>query len=1347
MSRNLAKVSDLSLKERRALLSRLFREERDSAETFPVSFAQQRLWFLAQLEPNNHSYNVPQTLRLKGVLNFNALEQTINAIIARHESLRTTFKAIDGQPVQIVSGAHEIKLLFADLKGLPEAEREGEARQLAIAEARRPFDLSRDHPLRAVLVRIEDDDHWLLLTMHHIVSDGWSMGILRRELSSIYEAIATNQRIDLSELPVQYADFAEWQREWLQGKVLEEQLGYWLKSLAGAPSVLKLPTDHPRPARQSFQGASLSLKLSQKLSRALGEFSQREGVTLFMTTLAAFQTLLFRYTGQEDIVVGTPIAGRNRVEIESLIGFFVNTLALRTNVSGNPTFRQLLGRVREVALGAYAHQDLPFEKLVEELNPERDVSHSPVFQVIFGMQNAPREMPTLSGLTITRVALASRTAKFDLTLFLSETASGLNCWLEYNTDLFEETTISRMLGHFERLLEGIVADPERPILQLPLLTNAERTQLLTERNGTHADFPREPIHKVFERQVELTPNSIAVVSETGQLSYVELDRRANQLAHYLRKLGVGPDDIVGLCVERSPEMLVGLLGILKAGGAYLPLDPAYPEDRLSFMLEDGGAKVLLTQEHLQERLPAHHAETIFIDRDWAAIAGEREDSPDSIGTAENLAYVMYTSGSTGKPKAVGITHPSVVRLVKNTNYIQFGPHEVFLQFAPLSFDASTFEIWGSLLNGGRLVVMPPGLVSLANLGEAVRQHGVTTLWLTSGLFQQMIETELESLRGVRQLLAGGDALSVPHVEQVARELKGCQLINGYGPTENTTFTCCYRVKPGERFAGSIPIGFPISNTQVYILDAQLEPVPIGVVGELYAGGAGLALGYLNDSALTAERFVPDPLSQHLGARLYRTGDLARYRADGSIEFLGRIDHQVKLRGHRIELGEIETALRQYPAVQDAVVTLHHAANGNKHLVGYVVADSNDSEFHMASELKGLLKKTLPDYMVPAYFVFLEKLPLTPSGKIDRRALPAPSGARPELEKAHIAPRDDLERRLAHIWERILGVQSVGIRDNFFDLGGHSLLAVRLVAEIEKELGQRLPLVSFFQDPSIEYLASLLRQDVSSLSWPTLVEIQAGGPNVPPLFCVSMPNVNALGYRSLARYLGANQPVFGLQAQYPEDLEGEHSQAAVNRIATEYLEALRAVRPMGPYQFIGLCRGAHIAYEMARSLEREGQEIALLGVIDTWVMENTYNYFYILSYYARRLVWLTLLGLRKQFSFIKKKAKGKPNISDKTSTSVPEYSEERKEKPIEVYFPGPDFVPTTYEGRIAVFRARRQPRNRVRDPHLGWGKLAKGGVDIHFIPGDHDDVLKEPHVQGLAAELKKYLRQKSEQASS
>lgn len=1318
-------VSDLPLKEKRAVLSTLLGEETDTAVTSPLSFAQQRLWFLAQLEPDNPSYNLRQTLRLEGALDVNALEQTINHIIARHEALRTTFKMVDGEPVQVVSSLHEIDLIFANLEDLPEAERETEAQRLANAEAWSLFDLSCDYPLRAKLVRLDHDHHWLLLTMHHIAGDGWSMGILSRELSKIYESITTNQPVELPELPVQYADFAEWQREWLQGAVFEEQLNYWTSNLAGAPPELKLPTDRPRLPQQSFRGASVSLKLPSELSKSIRDFSQREGVTVFMTMLAAFQTLLYRYTGHADIVVGSPIAGRNRVEIENLIGFFVNTLALRTSFSGNPSFRDLLDRVKEVTLGAYANQDFPFEELVREINPERDANHSPVFQVMFGMQNEAPPPLTLHGLTISRVPVPARTAKYDLTLYASQTETGLVCWFEYSLDLFEEATIKRMLGHLETLLQAAVAKPDQRVSDLPLLTEAERAQVL-EWNHTTTDYPNNAcVHELFEGQVQRTPKNVAVLFDDEQLTYEHLNARANQLAHYLQKRGVRPGSLVGICVERSTAMIVAMLGILKAGAAYVPLDLTYPKDRLALMLHDSQARVLLTQERLLDRLPQHEAEVICLDTDREKIHAESEENSLSGASADDLAYVIYTSGSTGKPKGVAVPHRAINRLVNNTNYIKLSTADNVAQASTASFDAATFEVWGALLNGARLVGFPRNVIlSPRDFAAKLREQEVSAIFLTTALFNQIASEVPGVFSSVRTVLFGGEAVDPKWVKEVLGNGPPKRLLHVYGPTENTTFSTWYLVENVPSDATTVPIGRAISNTQLYVLDANLQLVPVGIPGELYISGDGLAREYLNDPELTTKRFIPNPFSVEPGAKLYRTGDLVRCLPDGNLEFLSRVDQQVKLRGYRIELGEIETIMREHPFVQDAVVTVGNAED-NKTLVGYIVSSANghaQSE-NFEVELKTFLKTKLPDYMVPAQFVFLENLPISPGGKIDRQSLPAPVGARPGLKDAHVAPRNDVEKRLAQIFERVLGVEDVGVRDNFFDLGGHSLLAVRLVSEMEKDFGKRLPLVSFFEGANIEYLASLLREDVKSRAWPTLVEIQGKGENV-PLFCVSMPNVNALGYRTLARYLGTNQPVFGLQAQYPEDLEGEHSQEAVDNIATEYLEALRAMRPKGPYQFVGLCRGAHIAYEMARRLEQQGEKVALLGILDTWVVENTYSIFFYLEHYADRLRWLTRQGFRNQVSFIRKYARG---------------AMMRQRNPLhEVYFPGPNFVPRTYNGRIAVFRARKQPRQRIRDVSLGWGKLALAGVDVYFIPGGHTSVLQEPYVEGLAAELKKCL---------
>jgi amino acid adenylation domain-containing protein/non-ribosomal peptide synthase protein (TIGR01720 family) len=1034
----------------------------------PLSFAQQRLWFLDQLEPGNAAYNIPLAFRLDGALDPEALRRGLEEIVRRHEILRTTFLARGGGPFQEIGDSCAVPLSIVDLEGLAPDEKESEIRRQAEKEPARPFDLARGPLLRASLLRLSERDHVFLITMHHILSDGWSMGIMALEVSALYRAFAAGKPSPLPTLSIQYADFALWQRNWLTGGTLERELAYWKEKLATLVP-LDLPTDRPRPPIPTFRGATLRATLSPELTRALERLSRKEGVSLFMTVLAAFKALLHRYSGQSDIPVGTPIANRTRVETEPLIGFFVNTIVLRTDLSGDPSFEVLLSRVREVSLDAYAHQDLPFERLVEEVSVKRDLSRTPLFQVMFVFQNAPDSALEIPGLTVRPLEVETGAVKFDLTLVLEERGGTVEGSLEYNTDLFERSTIERLWGHFETLLRAVVADPQVRLSELPLLTEAERRKILIEWNDTATEFPNDKcVHELFEEQVDRTPDAIAVVFEDRELTYIELNARANQLAHHLRKLGVGPEVLVGICFERSIEIVVSLLGILKAGGAYLPLDPSHPEGRLRFMLEDARAAVLLTQERLRHRIGAPSTPLVCLDADWAELGREPTENLCSGAIPENLVYVIYTSGSTGAPKGVEVPHRAVARLVRGVDYAALDNGPRILQLQPLAFDVATGEIWGALLNGGRCVLAPPGLVDAPILDRLVSIHRIDTLWLTAALFHALMDEDSHCLSRVGQVVVGGEPLSVAHVRRYRSSCSNTRLINGYGPTECTTVSCCYSIPPTIPLDwGSIPIGPPIANTEVYVLDGNFEPVPIGVPGEVYLGGPGLARDYLGRPELTAERFVPNPFGREPGERLYRTGDLARFLPDGNLDFLGRIDHQVKIRGYRIELGEIEAALAEAPGVGTSVVLAREDRPRERRLVGYVVP--NGSAKPTSSTLREALNAKLPNYMVPSAFVFLEALPLTPNGKVDRKALPAPDAA--ELDERYLAPRTPVEELLAAIWCEVLHLERVGIRHDFFELGGHSLLATQVVSRVRSLFGVELPLRSLFERPTIEALAT------------------------------------------------------------------------------------------------------------------------------------------------------------------------------------------------------------------------------------------------------------------------------------
>ncbi|BAY15303.1 amino acid adenylation domain-containing protein [Anabaenopsis circularis NIES-21] len=1043
----------------------------------PLAFAQIRLWFLAQLDPGSSTYNLSRALKLQGALNITALEQSLNEIISRHEVLRTSFTCVDEQPVQVINYDCSIKIPIINLQDLSAEAREIEVKKLLKQEAQTSFDLTTAPLLKTLLIQLAAQEYVLIFTIHHIIADGWSAGVIVRELAALYESFYNNKSSQLSELPIQYGDFAIWQRQWLQGEIFQQQMNYWKQQLSGSLPVLELPTDRPRSAIQTFAGRKQFFTISPTLTAALKTLSQQEGVTLFMTLLAAFQTLLYRYTGQEDILVGSPIANRNRKEIEELIGCFVNTIVLRANVAGNLSFRDLLKRVREVTLGAYSHQDLPFEQLVEELQPNRNLSYTPLFQVMFALQNAPMTELKLPGLSINIEEVDTETSRFDLTLFLTETHQGLMGVFEYNSDLFDAETITRIQGNFQTLLDGVVSNPEQNLVSLPILTPPEIQQLLAAQNNTQTDYPSVCIHQLFEAQVEQTPDAVAVVFENEQLTYQELNQRANQLAHYLRKLGVGAEVLVGICVERSLEMIVGLLGILKAGGAYIPLDPAYPQERLGYMLADSQLSMLITQKSLLENLPPHQAQVVCLDEEWEKIAQQKTSNLTHELTPENLAYIIYTSGSTGKPKGVQIAHSAVVNfLTAMRQKPGLTPQDILLSVTTLSFDIAGLEIFLPLIVGAQTVIISRQIASDGvQLSEQLTATGATVMQATPATWRMLLAA---GWRGNKQLkiLCGGEALDYTLAQQLQQ--RGKEVWNLYGPTETTIWSAAFLVKD------SVAIAHPIANTQFYILDAYNQLVPIGVTGELHIGGAGLARSYLHQPELTAQKFISNPFNLDSAARLYKTGDLVRYRANGTIEFLGRIDNQVKLRGFRIELGEIEAVLNQHPDVQASVVIVREDEPGNQRLIAYVVPQPDETL--VITELRQFLADKLPNYMLPAAFVTLAKLPLTPNGKIDRRALPTLETTITNLAAVFVAPRSTIEAAIAEIWQQVLGIAQVGINDNFFELGGHSLLATQVISRLRKILRIDLPLRALFASPTVAELATTIQQTTAKLELNTVV---------------------------------------------------------------------------------------------------------------------------------------------------------------------------------------------------------------------------------------------------------------------
>lgn len=1390
--------------------------------TFPLSFAQQRLWFLDQLQ-GNPTYNIPLAVKLHGALQPALLEQGLNEIIQRHEALRTTFHTKDGQPFQVIAPSLIFSLTMKDLTTLPESEREIALQSFAIEEARTLFHLSEGPLVRATLLRLNTVEHVLLLTQHHIISDAWSLGIWLQEIGVLYEAFINHQPSSLPPLPFQYGDYTLWQRQWLSGELLAEHIRYWVERLQNAPVIIELPGDHPRPAIPTFQGARYPISLSQTLTAKLQILSQQEGVTLFMVLLTAWNILLFRYSGCEDILVGSPVANRTTLELEKLVGFFVNTLVLRTDLSGNPTVRQLLQRVRKTTLDDFAHQDLSFEQLVEELHLERDLSHTVLIQTMLAWQNTPRHSLKCGGLTLEPLEIETGTAKFDLLLALEDTAQGIRGVLEYNTDIFEETTIARMVGHYQKLLEEMFAQPEQQIAHLPLLTMCEREQVLVEWNATAKAYAQDLcIHELFEAQVERTPQATAFLFQGQEWTYQQLNQRANQLAHRLQDIGIRPGKLVAIYMERSAEMLPALLGILKAGGAYVPLEVNTPASRLHWILDSLQVTCILTQHALLPQLLATDplpALTHILCLDDSKhdpylcskdIPGKPyqiyplsdlecmpQDNLPIQGTAKDLAYIIFTSGSTGTPKGVMVTHSPVINLIEWVNStFDVGPADRILFITSLCFDLSVYDIFGILAAGGSIhIATGQDVQEPARLLHLLSTEPIT-FWDSAPAALLQLTPSFSSITQVsstlRLVFLSGDWIPVSLPDHLKATFPGVRVISLGGATEATVWSNYYPIEQVDLRWPSIPYGKPIQNAQYYVLNDQLSLCPIGVPGHLYIGGLCLSLGYVNEPALTQAKFLPSPFRTQPGARIYKTGDLARWQADGNLEFLGRSDSQVKIRGFRIELGEIETTLCQHPVVEHAVVQAYGDVQKDRRLVAYIVLQKDRKA--TGPELRSFLQHYLPEYMVPPAFLFLETLPVTANGKLDRQRLPIPDFSISQQDAPFLAPRDAVELQLSLLWEDVLQVSPISITANFFELGGHSLLAVQLMASIKEQFNQEFPLALLFQEATIERFANVLRQRTVAHLDSSIVGLQTTGTNF-PLFFAHPGGGSAFCYVSLARHLGQNQPFYGLQT--PGLNDNKELYTDLRQLAAHYVQEIRSVQPEGPYHLGGWCVGGIIAYEIARQLHNAHQEIALLALLDSAPPsaenappDNDATLFTQFAWDLGRLLGrnlsasykMALLGLLDSAlptlgvqavdthlvaAFIADCLAELPELDGSATYEtlkqltldeqlhylIAQIQEAHIDPPLQeqaylrhlylIYSTNvraiQAYVPQTYAGNITLFRASDEIKDGDENLVASWEKMSTNKMEICEVPGDHYSILKEGNVQILAESIKNHIR--------
>ena len=1280
------------------------------ARVIPTTEAQREVFVASEMGVDaSCAYNESVSLELTGALDREALGTAMQALIARHESLRSTLSASGTR--MIVTDEIRFDLPFTDLSTLRPEQRDQEVQRIAHADMNAPFDLRNGPVFRAALIRTSADSHLLRLSGHHAVCDGWSLGIMMAEISTLYNA-AKNNGAPVMPDAVPFSDYALATIDFAKSPDHGAVESYWLDLFNGALPRPDLPTDRPRPKQKTYKGNRLDLDMPAELVRGLKETATRSGASFVTTLLTTFEVLLHKLTGDSDIVVGLPAAGQSDLDMKHLVGHCVNLLALRSRIDEEKPFIEHLKQRRTGVLDAFDNQKYTFGTLLRKLNVPREAGRIPLCPVVFNIDMNMDDGVAFDGLQHRFISNPRAFENFEL--FLNATGNDRHLTLEwsYNTDLFDEATVHGWMAQLIELAQRVATAPNATIAELisdaPVAGETEMPP--KEWTGASVAHPTTGIASQFDKAAAEFPERIAVEMLDQRISYRELQQRVHAVSAHLVSMGVEPGDPVGLCMDRSFDMVVAMIATLRAGGCFVPFDPAYPADRLQFMFDDTDVKVMLAQRQLAGTLPKHNARIAFLDEIGASPTSPTMPAIDG----EAPAYIMYTSGSTGVPKGVVVPHRAISRLVHDQNFLAFGPDLTFIQLSNISFDAATLEIWGALLNGGRLVLQPQQKPTLLEITETIQRHKVTTVWLTVGLFNLLVDDHLDRLRGLKHIFTGGDVLSVPHVRKALKVLGPGVLVNGYGPTENTTFTTCFPIDDEHAFKGSIPIGRPLHNTTVHILDDQQRPVPIGRQGELYTGGEGVALGYWKRDDLTAERFVADPFSEKQEAKMYRTGDMARWLPNGTIEFIGRADGQVKVRGFRVELGEIENALNDMPGVKDRVVTVRGASSAEKQLACYVVpTDANDHSDPEAREalihrVREVLRERLPNYMVPTAFMVLPSFPLNPNGKVDRKALPAPTTLTTVLKAHHVAPRDAMERTLAGIWSGLLNTDQIGIHDDFFDLGGHSLIGIQVLAQVEQQFSRTLPLKSLFEASTIAQFAELLRGEGARMEWSNLSLVQPDGPGL-PVFCVHGDEASHF----IPKHMGPERPFYAFFHQGEDGSAIEHD--TVERIAAHFISEMKQARPQGPYLLTGYSFGGIVAYEMAQQLTAAGDQVPMLVLLDT---------------YAPGL-HITAVESDAKFYDPLKKLVMRSLVKRALTSGRPVPMKLRNFHIIDTYDKAVKaYRPKPYKGKLTVIKAERS----WGPNEMGWSALAQGGLEVQLVPGDHFSVILEPQVAVLAQRL-------------